>query len=403
VVHAVSSAELAEMLKLINTALVHLARLTSLALLGEKHQYAKLDRASQIVSFIEGAIELESFLDRYYRIRPTAVSWSTELHPEAAGILSDGKLDNYRLTTEIEALIDATLHATSQMAEAVASVPLFAPEAALLARVTERLPRLNASHEPRVLSKCLQTTTLRTATKVLDGPSEVYLDPVFTPAYSLLDKSAPGFSDSIVEVVPYFWTLSIRESMAAELCALSIAEYDGLPLAFYRDMAKQAWDEMRHACYCLETAIALLPELESALDEGDPLLTSMRLFKEHGKGLPVPHERNLYQFAVNATLIERLVILHHETETPAIPVLKQKLNSEFCRNHPNVASGLELFMRDEVSHSRIGNTWFRHLLPNAVEREEAIENARLLRNLLLLTSFAHYQGNTLSRMLATIG
>ncbi len=399
----VSSAELADSLKLIHTALVHLARLMALALLGEKHQYAKLDRAARIVSFIEGAADLESFLDRYYKIRPSTVSWSTDLHPETVGILTNGRLDNDRLTTEIEDLIDATFQTTSQVAEVVAPVALFVPEGTLLTRIIELLSKLHVPYGPGLLSKRLQITRQQGLTKALDGPREVHLDPAFTPAYSLLDESGPTFSDDIIEVVPYFWTLSIRECMAAELCALSIVEYDGLPLAFYRDMAKQTWDEMRHACYCLETAVALLPELEAALPEGDPLLASIRLFQEQGTGLPIPRERNLYEFAVNATLVERLVTLHHDTETPSIPLIKQKLNGEFCRTHPDVARGLQVFMRDEVAHSRIGNTWFRQLLPDAREREEAIEDARLLRSLLLLTSFAHYQDNTLSQMLATVG
>jgi hypothetical protein len=40
---------------------------------------------------------------------------------------------------------------------------------------------------------------------------------------------------------------AFRETLAAEVAALSILEYDGLPWPFYLDMARQVEDESRHA------------------------------------------------------------------------------------------------------------------------------------------------------------
>jgi len=172
-----------------------------------------------------------------------------------------------------------------------------------------------------------------------------------------------------------------------------MAEYDGLPLAFYRDMAKQTWDEVRHAVYCLDTALMLLPQLEVELPYDHPTRAAVRRFRETGTGLPVPLERNLYEAIANASLVERLVLMHHDTETPGIRTLKEHIGSQFCQVHSDIADGLAIFRRDEISHSRIGNVWFHHLVPDLEKRNTIIANTRLLRGVLLLTSFAHHGGD----------
>jgi hypothetical protein len=76
-----------------------------------------------------------------------------------------------------------------------------------------------------------------------------------------LAKKAPEFSERLQDAVPYFWTLAIREAMACDSCALSGIEYDNLPLEFYRDIAKQAWDEAIHAEMFLRLSVELMPEV----------------------------------------------------------------------------------------------------------------------------------------------
>ena len=49
--------------------------------------------------------------------------------------------------------------------------------------------------------------------------------------------------DLLEDIMPSFWSVAHSEMLAAELCALSIIEYDHLPLKFYLDLAKQSWDE----------------------------------------------------------------------------------------------------------------------------------------------------------------
>src|SRR5205807_4370080 len=59
------------------------------------------------------------------------------------------------------------------------------------------------------------------------GPRRVALDPLFAPAFSLLEEPARRAMDS--HPAPHSWCLSTREAMAAEICALSLVEHDGLP------------------------------------------------------------------------------------------------------------------------------------------------------------------------------
>lgn len=209
-----------------------------------------------------------------------------------------------------------------------------------------------------------------------------------------------SFGDTLEENVPYFWSLAIRESLAADLCALSIVEYDQMPLSFYRDMAKQSWDEMRHSTYFFDLALTLIPELVDQLDTDHPLHANLTRFLATREGLPIPRERNLYEAILNASLVERLVLLHRDTETPGILRIKEKINSEFCSSRPHIGAALEIVMRDEVTHSRFGNVWLKHLIPDARERQDAIATTELLRGVLLLSAFAHHGGGSLGQLLS---
>jgi len=101
-----------------------------------------------------------------------------------------------------------------------------------------------------------------------------------------------------------------------------MVEYDGLPLAFYRDFAKQARDEMRHALLFFRLGVDLLPSFLAWPPPDHPLVPGARRFAETGSGLPVPRERNLYELAGH----------------------------------------------DEASHARFGKIGFEHLVPEKANR-----------------------------------
>jgi hypothetical protein len=207
-----------------------------------------------------------------------------------------------------------------------------------------------------------------------------------------METPTPAFGDSVVEAVPYFWNLAAREAMASDLCSLSIIEYDGLPLAFYRDFAKQALDEAGHAKYFLSTAISQLPSLIKALSDDHSVRASATSFMKTGTGLSIPKERNLYEAIWNATLAERLILMHHDTEAPAVAGMKRRIESAYCQANPDIAAGFEIVRRDEISHAHIGHTWLQYLFPDRKDLEGAIRSARVMRGLLLSVAFAHYQG-----------
>ena len=200
------------------------------------------------------------------------------------------------------------------------------------------------------------------------------------------------------EQAPFYWLAGLRESMAAQLCALCVIEYDGLPLAYYRDFAKQTWDEMRHALFFLELGKTLLPEFLAAAPRGHRLVPGARHFQRTGRGLPCPVERNLYEVAWNATLPQRLVLMHLDTETPGIARFKQELKADAFRSRPLQAEGLRLSTHDEATHARLGRTWLQHLLPERSARRAEIARTRLLRGAFLMAAFSHYHQRPLAEL-----
>lgn len=390
------TSDFAQDLRSLGEAFVHLARLTSLDLLAADRLDIKQERATRVVFLLEQAFTVESFLARYHKGRPFNIAWSIANHPERTGILTAGRLDRGQLSAAMSEATAALAQAIRQNLQSLGNVPLLEPEALLLRQLASVIPTDDHGSVEQALPLPVSGNPKpQHMTKGLNGPHTVGMDPVFAPMYSLQRQGVPLFGDSVSEVAPYFWTLATRETMAAELCALSLAEYDGLPLAFYRDMAKQTWDETRHASSCLNIAIRLLAEIETDPDADSEIRAIACTFHETGSGLPIPVERNLYQVAVNAGLVERLIMLHHDAETPAIRDFKDRMNASFSQHHPDIAFTFEVFRRDEISHSRIGSTWLRHLLPNRADREEALTDTRLLRNVWMLTSFAEYGGDRL--------
>lgn len=376
-------------------AFVRLCRLRALALLGDESLKAKATRAKGVVDAIEAATALSEFLRRYYQVKPGAVCWSETGHPTAIGILSNRQLDRARLDDEIrccESEIGASLSWLLREAE---GATLLSSALSVIEHVASYAPQA----EPKEPAPLETVSPPGRGTKVLEGPVETGFDPAFEPTFSLLQAPLPGFGETAKEVAPYFWALAVRESLAAELCALSIAEYDGLPLNFYRDLAKQCWDEMRHSTFFFDAAVEQLDDLERMLDATDPLLENIHRFRREGKGLPIPKERNLYEAILNASLIERLILLHRDTETPGIARIHEKIQGAYCRAHPEMAEALRVVMRDEVTHAQLGKVWLEHLLPESDVRSEMIEETELLRGVRLLASFAHRGEDSLSTLM----
>lgn len=378
--------------------LVGLGRLHALGLLADGPLPAKRERARKLAAAVDQASAIADFMLRYYQEAYRPVEWQSNRRPDASGALSARQVDVSRLEEEIAectntlastvAWLLAELHGNGLLSPAE---PIFASTARLLPPADSRAPRLGPVHPPAPASGCV---------KAVDGPLHVGLDPAFEPTYSLLQQPLPAFGETPSEVAPYLWALSVRETLAAELCALSVLEYDGLPIAFYCDFAKQCWDEMRHATFFLDAAVDLLEDLESSLVADDPLLENLDRFHREGRGLPIPRERNLYEAILNATLEERLILLHMDTETPGIARIRAKLKGQFCKEHHGLAEALKVILRDEITHAMLGRRWLAHLIPDHNARRQTIQETELLRGVRLLASFAHHGPDRLSVLMA---
>ena len=371
-------------------ALVAHGRLSALALLAEPSLSSKRVRAEASALWLERAFGLQDFLSRHFQVRPKPVCWPAALRPDGAGLLVGEAVD-------LEAT-DALLGRIAQDAAGLAAsaqaltegVELLDPARLHLATLRQHLPNLSSPPAARSWTAPAKAAIPTEPVQALHGPLEVGLDPIFAPTYSVLDREAVAQAGS--HRAPLFWNLALRESAAAELCALSIVEHDGLPLAFHRDFAKQAWDESRHARLFLAEALDLLPELLSQVPEDHPMACAVRRYQACPEvGLPVPLERGLYDTIWSCSLEERLILLHIDTETPGVAGFQRELRGPFCKSHPAVAGRLEIATRDEASHARLGKAWLTWLVPKAAERTARIEQALLQRGVLILTSVARHE------------
>jgi len=339
---------------------------------------------------LDAASQLEDFGDRYYHGRRELVSWPLSVQHDRDGLIVNGEVDLSALAV-VTAKTATTTRMTLENLWVLGKESLLArPLIELLRRIELGLPPIPAGE-----STCYDLTfgQCNCPLKVFRGPTTVHLGPHFTPAYSIEDKRPPEFGESIEQNIAYFWVMSARETLASQMCALSAVEYDGLPLAFYWDMAKQCWDEARHSMYFVYLAKTLSAENQSA--EHSRSSVSDALFEAEGEGFPVPREGNFYEAMLNADLVQRLVLMNQRSEAPAIPMITRRLTSNFCRQYPSVAEFYEFDQTDETSHAAIGNRWLHHLVPDVSDRNELTEEADLLRGVLMLTAFAHHGGGSL--------
>ena len=378
----------------LQSGLVSLSRLRASGILAAESLPTKLKHAHRAYTAIKLAQTIQVFAYDYFRARHPRVSWLTRYRPDNLGLLGDRLLEA-AVQRAIDGLQGQVVASGRLVGELARNNTLLAPVQDVAASVLQQFPSIEPT-EPVVLEPNYADAAVE---KVLSGPQNVGFDEAFKPTYSLLQTPVPSFGDTIRENVPYFWGLAIRESLAAELCALSSIEYDGLPIEFYADMAKQSWDEMRHSKFFFDEACKMLPELRDNLERDDPLLANIAEFMSSGKGLPIPKERNLYEAILNANLAERLILLHRDTETPGILRIKEKINSRFCSNRPWLAEALSIVLRDEVTHSSFGSHWLEYLVPDEKERDDVIVRTELLRGVYLLTSFAHHNNAGLSELL----
>jgi hypothetical protein len=223
--------------------------------------------------------------------------------------------------------------------------------------------------------------------KVITIPIKDKWDNSFLEGESYLEHKFPSYNnESLEESVEFFWILSTKENFASELCLMSCVEYDGLPLAFYKDMIKQGWDEIRHAIMYKNISIDLINTIDFQ-NASKEFKNKIEVYQKTGK-LIIPKEKNLVEVAYNCDLIERLVLMNIKTELPAINQKTKMLKGKLCKEYSKINRIVEFDKVDEMSHANFGLKWLKHIIPDNNERNEAIRQSDLIRGLYIFNSIA---------------
>ena len=162
---------------------------------------------------------------------------------------------------------------------------------------------------------------------------------------------------SAMEVTRSFlhYNLTELELPTMEICARMILEFRDMPWEFVTDMARQVWDEARHASAFMQR----LSELGGTV--GD-----------------YSHTHGLWDMTAQQPLEVQLAI--HQRIGEWTGVCGALWNAE--RHHrigdPITAELLEFVARDEINHVAYGNKWIRHLCQNPQALQDVL-NAALSR------------------------
>ncbi|HEX7312312.1 MAG TPA: DUF455 family protein [Pyrinomonadaceae bacterium] len=165
---------------------------------------------------------------------------------------------------------------------------------------------------------------------------------------------------------------ALRETVASEVAALNLLEYDGLPWSFYLDMARQCEDEARHA---IMTANAL---------------------RARGKEIgdyPVSYLGNFYEMFWEMTLEERLVAMNLDIEAVGQGYLAG-VARRLKGIDEDAAQLYDFISVDERRHARIGIHWLGYLYPDPEQRRTVTEACRWLLLVNLASAHTAVMGGT---------
>jgi hypothetical protein len=132
------------------------------------------------------------------------------------------------------------------------------------------------------------------------------------------------------------------EMVAAEIMGRNIYEYPAMPLPFHVAMARQVWDEVRHA----HIAVKFLE----------------RVGKKFGD-YPVTHLGYSHHYAFD--LLGRLIMFNRISEGGAMCGASQQSKEILAAGgDPKVAEYFDYIFADEVAHVYNGDHWAKHLCGN---------------------------------------
>ena len=138
----------------------------------------------------------------------------------------------------------------------------------------------------------------------------------------------------------------------------------------------------------LNLGLSFFKEMEAILPSQSNLYQIIHSYNASKKGLPVPKNRNTYVAILNAGLEERIILMNILTEGPAVARLSMKMKRRVAAQYPEIRRAYEFDRVDESFHARIGSYWLKYLIPDLKERKQRIEDAKLLKGFLLVTSLS---------------
>jgi len=366
-------------------------RRLSLAVLGEARIADKLVLAERMVQRFEQASLLAGLLERDLGALPPALIWPEENRPDRIGLIVANAVHSQRLQIELEKGEREIARHLTDASALLSTSPVCAHVAKQVTAVASGACGATLPSTPTGSSEGLR--------REFRGPLRLELDPCFTVATSPELAESQPLTDAAH--APDFWRMAMRESMAGDQCCLSICELDGAPLLLLRDLAKQTWDEMRHATLFLRCAKELLPEFIAETPDG-PLVRGARRYLETGAGLVVPAEGNLYASLWSADLFDRLVLMQLDGEADLPRDFREDLSSSFYLRRPALAQELAWTIREEQAHGDLGKRWLAWLIPDASAREQAIGRALLFRGFRLAIGIAAFQQVPLESILGKL-
>ncbi|MBC8952455.1 ferritin-like domain-containing protein [Xenorhabdus sp. PB62.4] len=224
--------------------------------------------------------------------------------------------------------------------------------------------------EDIISSKCVLLEHERiTASYIIDNlgnsKTDCVLDtcPVFPPCRDLKLKKSNNkifHANSNEELVKnnktylsfLYYVLVDVEISAMEVCAHQMLKNDDMPYEFRLDLAKQIWDESRHAKYIYELFVGL---------GGD-------LYSEYYTNSVVE------RYMKSSTLLESLIIQQILQEGNAVEINLFLINELIKQDRHEEANAFVNINNDEAFHVQIGNKWISYLAEINELSEEQLLN-----------------------------
>jgi uncharacterized ferritin-like protein (DUF455 family) len=190
-------------------------------------------------------------------------------------------------------------------------------------------------------------------------PTHPSRDRIFTGGHSPINPLDPNLSlaESALELLHA--NLTDLELSTIEICSLFILQNRSMPWEFVTDMARQAWDEARHA-----TAFMVrIKELGGTLGARETQFTHWEIVQ----GLPLP-----------------LALCCHQMIGEWIGIDGALWFGAYFRQHGDPETGriFDFVARDECTHVAFGTKWIERLVPDS-ERNMvriAAEDVRRIHN-----------------------